>query len=300
MPEKKVEFFTGQGLRLAAIMEVPYDVPSGTSQLPGVVLCQGPGGAKGGVLTDVSRRLNEAGFAVLYFDYRGFGESEGRPRIIIPMEQVEDIRCALTWLEQQPEVDPERLGLWGAATGGSHASYVAGIDNRVKCMVSVSGMGDCGRWLRTMRPYWQWRAMLKSLDEDRVRRVLTGKSQWVDRSEVMVPTPAMEEFASKLRERWPQFGKSTEQWSLESADALINYRPEEVVNAIAPRAAMWIHASEDTRVPIEEAQSLYAKAGEPKRLVVFQDLEHHDLYLGEGFEKMIGATIDWFSEHLKR
>ncbi|MBN2108226.1 MAG: prolyl oligopeptidase family serine peptidase, partial [Deltaproteobacteria bacterium] len=117
--------------------------------------------------------------------------------------------------------------------------------------------------------------------------------------EVMAPTPAMEEFSCKLRERWPQFGKNTEKWSLESADALISYRPEEVVSAIAPRAALWIHAGEDTRVPIEEAQSMYEKAGEPKRLAVLPGLEHHDLYLGEGFEEMIALTLDWFSRHLK-
>ncbi|MBN2107401.1 MAG: alpha/beta fold hydrolase, partial [Deltaproteobacteria bacterium] len=162
MLEKKVSFFTGQGLQLAAILETPADMPGGTQRLPGVVLCQGPGGAKGGVLIDVAKRLTAAGFVVLYFDYRGFGESQGRQRILLPLEQVEDIRCALTWLGQQPEVDTERLGLWGAATGGAHASYVAGTDNRVKCMVSVSGMGDCGRWFRTMRPYWQWQELLKS------------------------------------------------------------------------------------------------------------------------------------------
>ena len=52
-------------------------------------------------------------------------------------------RRALTFLEQQPEVDPERLGVYGHSMGGRLTTQVTGIDKRVKAAVpSCGGSGD--------------------------------------------------------------------------------------------------------------------------------------------------------------
>ena len=40
-----------------------------------------------------------------------------------------------------------------------------------------------------------------------------------------------------------------------------------------------MHGAEDDITPVEEAQALYAAAGEPKRLVIFPGAYHHDVYL---------------------
>ena len=51
-------------------------------------------------------------------------------------------RRGLSFLEQQPEVDPERLGVYGHSMGGSLAVYVAGCDERIKAAApSVGGSG---------------------------------------------------------------------------------------------------------------------------------------------------------------
>ncbi len=54
-------------------------------------------------------------------------------------------RRGLTFLEQQPEVDPARLGVHGYSMGGNLTMYVAGTDDRVKA--AVPGVGGQGwRW----------------------------------------------------------------------------------------------------------------------------------------------------------
>ena len=90
-------------------------------------------------LRDYARAFAEAGFVALIFDYRGFGESEGPKWRLIPLEQADDIRNSLTWLETQSEVDTERLGLWGTSFGGAHVPYVMGMDSRVKAAVAQVG-----------------------------------------------------------------------------------------------------------------------------------------------------------------
>lgn len=54
-------------------------------------------------------------------------------------------RRALTFLEQQPEVDPERLGVHGYSMGGNLTMYVAGTDHRIKAAVPAVG-GAGWRW----------------------------------------------------------------------------------------------------------------------------------------------------------
>ena len=56
-------------------------------------------------------------------------------------------RRGLTFLEQQPEVDAERLGVHGYSMGGNLTMYVAGTDVRVKA--AVPGVGGQG---------WRWEA----------------------------------------------------------------------------------------------------------------------------------------------
>ena len=49
---------------------------------------------------------------------------------------------ALTWLSLQPEVDPNRLGVWGSSFSGAHVIQVTAHDPRVKAVVSQVGPMD--------------------------------------------------------------------------------------------------------------------------------------------------------------
>lgn len=292
---KKIDFFSS-GLRISAVIYYP-DPTSKCNRHAGVVLCQGPGGTKENLVPQVASYLVNEGYTVMCFDYRGWGESEGKPNRIYPMEQVEDTINAITVLQQQPNVNPQAVGLWGAATGGSVVSYVSAIDSRVKCMVSVSGMGDLSRWLRSIRRHWEWKAFLSKLNEDHIRRVQTGVSELVESSNLIIRDPATENYVKKMEELYPNMRGRKLLISLESIESWLSFRPELIVDAISPRAAMWLCAGLDTLVPNEESISMYRKAGEPKKLVTLKE-EHHSLYHGKGFEDMMAATISWFNEHL--
>src|SRR4051794_7339867 len=59
-------------------------------------------------------RFHEAGFTVLAFDYRRFGESGGQPRQIARIgEQLSDWQAAISFAATLPDVDPARLAVWG-------------------------------------------------------------------------------------------------------------------------------------------------------------------------------------------
>lgn len=70
--------------------------------------------------------FTEAGFAVATFDYRHFGESEGRPRHLLLVErQLEDWRTVLSHVRRDSRIDGSRVAIWGASLGGGHALTIA-------------------------------------------------------------------------------------------------------------------------------------------------------------------------------
>lgn len=304
--EKEVHFYSGPGLKLVGFLSIPSGCGE-KSRCPGIVMAHGPGGykrpevaRKDTLMPGASNWLSKSGFVTLRFSYRGVAESEGPAYRMIPLEQVEDIQNAITFLQQQKEVDVSRIGLFGLATGGANVSYVAGIDPRVQTVVSVNGMGDLGRWMREIRPYWAWLEFNKMLDEDRVNRVLGGSSRLLEQRDIIVNDPASQQYRASAIAKNPELAKITNLISLESAEALAKFQPESVVKNISPRAALWIAAEHDTLLPIEHSRRMYQNAGEPKKLVILEGEEHHSLYQGEGFKRMMAPANEWFMTHLMK
>src|SRR5262249_48492403 len=102
-------------------------------QVPAIVMCNGFSAVKEMYLDRWAVKFAEAGMAVLAFDYRTLGESEGEPRFQVhPWEQLDDIRNAITWLRMQPEVDADKIGAWGVSLGGGHVMFTAAFDKRIR------------------------------------------------------------------------------------------------------------------------------------------------------------------------
>ena len=93
---------------------------------PTVVMAHGFAGVKAARLDAFARRFAGAGFAVLAFDYRSFGESQGRPRQVIDIRgQLADWEAALEFVRTHDEVDPARVALWGTSFSGGHVLALA-------------------------------------------------------------------------------------------------------------------------------------------------------------------------------
>lgn len=291
--EREIIFYSA-GIRLAGVLFTPDDPKEGRTR-PGIVLCHGYTGIKEVVLVDYARKFVGAGYVCLTFDYRGFGESEGPRWRLIPLEQVEDIRNAITFLQAQKEVSQERIGLWGTSFGGANVPYAAGVDSRVKCAVAQVGFGDGERVMRQHFTYWEMKSLLKEIEEDRTQRVLSGKSKSTNPLDMLVNDPDSRRFLGQVYEAAP---KMKCELPLETTECLLSYKPESVVDRISPRAILFLAAGGDIVCPPEEYEIMFQKAGEPKKLVILPDLPHYEIYSGEGFEKSLQVALEWFEQHL--
>lgn len=289
----KVSFYSG-GYKLTGTLFVPEGETPG-QQRSGIVICGGFASSRDRGLLPMTHYLCEKGYVLLSLDFRGFGESEGPRCRLIPGEEVEDILSAVTFLQQQPQVNGASIGLIGASFGGALVTYAAGIDERVKCIVSLVGVGNCRKWLRRRRESREWETFLEELAEDRVRRVLTGSSKTVDRNHILIPDPKAESFMAEMRATDPTF---CGELSLESAQALLDFEPDEIVHKIAPRPMLFITCEKDTVTPVELAKELYDKAGEPKRFIVIPGAAHFDIFHSVLLEPVMAECLSWFAQYL--
>jgi dipeptidyl aminopeptidase/acylaminoacyl peptidase len=292
--EQQVSFYS-DGTRIVGHLHLPEGLAAGERR-PGIVLCHGFNAVQTVAIPPIAEHLAGQGFVVLRFDYRGLGLSDGVRGRILPPEHVRDIRAALTFMQAQPAVDGAHLGLYGTSFGGSHAVATAAVDERVRAVVSVVSVGNGRRWLKGLRRHWEWAAFLRRLEEDRTRRVLTGESTYVSPYEIMVPDPATQAIHA---ERARLAGRPAPDVVLESGEAIVEYAPEEVVDRIAPRAVLFIHSGDDELVPAEESVAMFARAGEPKRLVILPGRAHYDVYAGDCFAEVMAHATAWFSLYLR-
>lgn len=91
-----------------------------------IVMAHGLAGVKEMRLGAYAERFSEAGYDVLVFDYRHFGESEGQPRQILDIKkQHQDWISAVEFASKKSQVPIERIILWGSSLSGGHVMAVA-------------------------------------------------------------------------------------------------------------------------------------------------------------------------------
>jgi fermentation-respiration switch protein FrsA (DUF1100 family) len=295
VPVSRVSFYS-QGHKLDGILYLPKNHEA-NQRLPGIVFCLGYTYLKDFLVPEMAKRLGAQGYACLVFDYRGFGKSEGPRGRLLPLEQVADIRSAITFLTAQPNVDANRIGLVGISLGGSHALYTAGTDERVQAVAAVAPMGEGRRWLRGGRRYWEWVEFLGKVEADRTARVLGGKGEQVDAWEIVSPDPASRAFLAAMLRDFPAMRCEL---SLETAEALLAYSPESVVGRIAPRPVLLLHGEADLLVPADESRSLFGRAAEPRRLVIVPGMGHFDWAVPQDqrFARVLEVVGRWLEDHL--
>jgi fermentation-respiration switch protein FrsA (DUF1100 family) len=119
------EFFTSGGVRCAARVYRP--AIASTTLLPVIVMAHGFGAVRALRLDAYAERFAAAGYVVVAFDYRGFGDSDGQPRQLLNIKaQHADWRAALQYARDLPGTDPSRVIAWGTSFAGGHVITLAG------------------------------------------------------------------------------------------------------------------------------------------------------------------------------
>jgi poly(3-hydroxybutyrate) depolymerase len=133
LTELRVEF-ASQG----ALLRGRLLFPGGAStRRPTLIMAHGTTATVQMVMIEYARVFARHGLAVLIYDHRNFGESGGEPRSEInPWIQARGYLDAMSFAATRPEVDPDRIGLWGDSYSGGQVVLVAACDERPKVVVA--------------------------------------------------------------------------------------------------------------------------------------------------------------------
>jgi hypothetical protein len=245
----------------------------------------------------------QAGFVVSLFDYRYQGASEGEPRgQMLPTEQHEDFRNAITWTQLQSEVDPERIGVWGFSYSGGHALHLAAFDRRVKAIVAQMPTVNAFLNSRRLTSPLELHELTKILSLDRIKRYQTGEVSYLP----LVAPPGQPSFlATPDAFTWVESTKSESEgrWdnriTFESIEHCLYYEPAPHLEAIFPTPLCLIVGEKDFLAPADLTADVHARAMEPKSLTILKG-GHFDGFQGEGFEIASTTALRWFENYLKQ
>jgi fermentation-respiration switch protein FrsA (DUF1100 family) len=290
---KQDVLFYSENCKIVGDLYLPDSIPQ-DEKLPAVILCHGFSGIREILLPPYAAFFAQNGFAALVFDYRGFGDSQGERGRLVPAEQVVDIRNAITFMETLPQVDPNRIGLWGTSFGGANAIYTAAIDRRVKCIsvqitfasgerMVAGGMNDEARekLMSTLQKAWQ-------------RAVAKNKPLMLNMDQILTD-PDSKEFYQKTVEIHPKLKNRLPLLTIKES---MECKPENYIADLCI-PVMIIGATGDIVCPVEESKILYEKASQPKELFIIEGARHYDVYEGRNFALSAGKALEWYIKYLK-
>ena len=136
---ERVELHDG-AIRLAAQVSRP--------NIPGVhsAVIVAPGGTQQGEILAydwIASRLADAGYVTLSITYRAKQA----------VDDPQDVRLGVDWLARQPDVAPQRCGVFGHSRGGLTALRTAANDPRIRSVVSVAAPTDIAHYVQSVAAY---------------------------------------------------------------------------------------------------------------------------------------------------
>ncbi|WP_261640593.1 UilS family quorum-quenching N-acyl-homoserine lactonase [Erwinia mallotivora] len=261
---------------------------------PTVILCHGFCGIREILLPDFAAAFTRAGFATVTFDYRGFGDSDGERGRLVPAMQIADIVSVIQWVREQPQLDGERIGLWGTSFGGCHVFAAAAQDAEIKCIVSQLAFADGEEIVTGRMDNDEKTAFLATLNKMADRQQLTGKEMFVGITRVLSDAES-KAFFEENRARYPKMDIKIPFLTVRET---LQYHPARSAAQVSCPTLVVIAEKDRVNSP-EQGRALYeAVGGQNKKLYEEKDARHYDIYSGEHFRRVIQVQTEWFIQNL--
>ncbi|NQU21960.1 MAG: alpha/beta fold hydrolase [Candidatus Nealsonbacteria bacterium] len=282
------------GTRLSGILLYPKARKEG-EKLPAIVLCNGWGGTKAFLMrSGIGPRFAAAGYVVIVYDYRNWGDSDSRlvvrgemPKpdkdgyvtvkaqaireIVDPVDQQKDIDAAVSYVHGEPMVDQQRIGIWGTSFGGGHVIYRSAHDRRIACVVAQVGSMPAD-WSR------RYPAGLEGVYKQKSARARGA----ID------PVPQGDSPAGLNGAPHPE--------------RIAVFNPGQYADRVKVPTLL-IDAEKEHYFKIQEnsgrVHEILKTNGVPTDYHVLKGKKHYDVYSGQCLDDVMELEIPWFDKHLK-
>jgi uncharacterized protein len=166
-----------------------------------------------------------------------------------------DLEAVIDYLWELPEIDTNRLALVGFSAGAAVSIYIGAQDKRISAVVTCASPAD-----------------FTAISDARHAQLTVNYFRKI----------------GIIRD--PDFPPSFQTW-------LNNFRKVDALHSVAdisPRPLLLVHSRADGVVPVSSSEKLYARAGEPKQIIILEGSEHR---LRRN-EKAVEAIISWLKKQM--
>ncbi|MAY57370.1 MAG: hypothetical protein CMQ46_03330 [Gammaproteobacteria bacterium] len=274
-----------EGTRMSATVNTPASA-SASDTFPTILMAHGWGGVAAQLRRDAIS-FSQNGYLVVTFDYRGWGESDGRiiatqalpadrqgafttqvreiREVVDPVDMLTDWENAMHWLQAVPQVDTDRIGIWGSSQSGGYVVEMAARDDRIKAVHSQVGSLSGRSIGETVQAY-----------NDATLRA---------RGELSYPE-AGATVVGNLR-------------GAPIANRFANYSPVDKMDQIDGTPIQFVLAGDEELFDNREHGILaHDRYGGPKNLVIIPDISHYGIYR-EAWQQANDLAVQWFDRYLK-
>lgn len=270
--------------------------PAKTRKPAVIIMAHGFAGERKFSLPDTAAAFAEAGYAVVLFDYRGFGGSTGKPRELVSApNHVADWKAVLGQVKKRKDIDSSRIVLWGMSLSGGHVITTAAREKGVAAIIAlvphVDGFASAMMYPKHLLP----RATLLALQD------LAGSR--IGRDPVRIPVVAEQGVrcltGDDCYEGYMQMVPKGSSWvGLVPARIMLTvnqYRPTKEAARVQCPVLMFA-AQKDSLIPLSATRKAAAKIRQVEYLE--WPIGHFELLQGHWFEQGIRAQLAFLKKHL--
>lgn len=294
MPHRSEVHFNSEGQRCAAWLYLTER----SAPAPVIVMAHGLGGVRQMRLDAFAERFQAAGYACLVFDYRHFGGSEGQPRQLLDVrKQQADWRSAVAFARGLPQVDGQRVVVWGTSFGGGHAIHTGATVQGVSAVIAQCPFTDGAASGLAMNPITALRVTSLAI-ADQLRA-------WLGAQPLMVATSGSPRSAALMTAHdclsgylnlVPHGGVPFEnRVAARVALQIMAYRPGRLARRLLCPSLFCV--CENDSVAPAAATLRHVRKAPHGEVRLYRD-GHFDIYVGEAFERVVADQLDFLRRHI--
>lgn len=248
----------------------------------------------------IADHLTKNGIAVLRFDDRGVGGSEGDLKNATSENFADDVRGGIEFLLKRKDIHPKKLGLIGHSEGGMIAPIAALKSKDVSWMILMAGLGTSGE--KVLLDQTELISRVSGLDEEQITLTLNTNKQLYDAiKNITNPEQKREEITKILTENFqinPQTASLTEDQKKQLMQSqlatlgspwfafFVTYEPQKYLTGFK-KPVLVINGTLDLQVPYEAntqgiKQALENGGNKQVTVQIFEKMNHLFQYAETG------------------
>ncbi|KAJ5483705.1 hypothetical protein N7530_002951 [Penicillium desertorum] len=296
-----------------ARLEIQFNARDGTTlrgwfypqdnKSPCVIMTHGLGGVRHLWLPAFADRFHDAGYNVLLYDNRNWGDSDGLPRQESnpPLQQA-DYYDAFNFASTFSNVDASRIVYWGTSFSGGNVLHAAAVDKRIKAAIvqcpAVSGETRSLAFRDRIPTLLNNRTYTAGTQPERIPLIADGmEAAQIGAPDVMFPGVHA---YTHVRESYDCGAVWENSITTQTQVNMLLFEGQAMIHRISPTPLLMVIPGNDVLVTTSSQLAAYGKAREPKQMLYLDGAGHFDIYTGEWFERNITTQLEFLKRHVSQ